>query len=531
MIRSTSRRIAVGTGMAALIAALGASPAAAGILFGGTGPSECYGALSVQTVEAGSSSVSTRGKTTTITCTDGDPCDAGACGDKACTFPVAGCINQPGLAGCTPPAALQQFRVRGKVSVPAPSSLQGSACGAFVDVSVQTKKKKKGDKPGKVTLNVLAKAPKGTRPRADTDTFQFVCQPRTTACPPPTTTTTTTPTTTTTTIPGVPLDLDFVVTTPGGTCGDIRGTDDGVIRNLTCGGLNIGGGQSTVLEGPVPAGSISRFRVQCPNGDAECPDSTCTIGPVPAASGLVDCSDTGCRFGTPLPIENGGLSTCVLNTFAAPVSGTMNLSTGTTENLAVSLNSEIYLVGGTYGDTLCPPCVDGSGNPVNGSPEAPATGTCLNGRNEDQACTSTNPQGLTKDCLPGKQPCDPVTGECADGVLALGSIPVNLTPLGTGTVTLADQAGRMCSSVGQSAATQGCFGSSVTSRENKLCAKITEQGEPAGRICKNDPRPVKLASVFCIPATSSSLVNGAANLPGPGATTLVGTLTLRTPTP
>ena len=74
----------------------------------------------------------------------------------------------------------------------------------------------------------------------------------------------------------------------------------------------------------------------------------------------------------------------------------------------------------------------------------------------------------------------------------------------------------MCSSVGQAAAQKGCFGSTA-------CATITENGTPAGPMALNTPAGGTLASVFCIPATSNGLVNFAANLPGPGATTLPGT--------
>jgi hypothetical protein len=40
---------------------------------------------------------------------------------------------------------------------------------------------------------------------------------------------------------------------------------------------------------------------------------------------------------------------------------------------------------------------------------------------------------------------------------------------------------------------------------------------------RNVPAPVTLASVFCIPSTNNGLVDGTANLPGPGAVSLPGT--------
>src|SRR6185369_10642658 len=89
---------------------------------------------------------------------------------------------------------------------------------------------------------------------------------------PPTTTTSGPTTTTSTTLPASNF-LDFTTGLAGGTCGntfsDVSGTT--VIKNLTCGGLSLGGGKSTVPEGPTPDGSTSRF-------NADCTGNTCTLG-------------------------------------------------------------------------------------------------------------------------------------------------------------------------------------------------------------------------------------------------------------
>jgi hypothetical protein len=39
-------------------------------------------------------------------------------------------------------------------------------------------------------------------------------------------------------------------------------------------------------------------------------------------------------------------------------------------------------------------------------------------------------------------------------------------------------------------------------------------------------KPITLGSAFCVGATSNAIVNSNANLPGPGATSIVGTVTL-----
>jgi hypothetical protein len=125
-----------------------------------------------------------------------------------------------------------------------------------------------------------------------------------------------------------PSLLLFVTGTPGGACGTTQDGSSAVIKSLTCGGLNLGGGSGIVPESPWPDGSQSRFSLACVG-------SACTIGAISTAPAVntaaPDCSDTGCNFGTPLPIPNPGLpilSACVLNTFNSPATGSLDLSTG-----------------------------------------------------------------------------------------------------------------------------------------------------------------------------------------------------------
>lgn len=161
----------IGVGAVAAFA-LVATLAGAGLVPGG-GPSksDCYSELNVQGVDA--SGVTNDKK---ITCKDGDPCDAGPCGDNSCTFKVELCWNQTNVSGCTAPASLDSIVVK-KLAATVPSDLSGSSCtGSFVDLTVATKKN--GKKPGKANVKTLAKAPKGTKPHADADAYQFVCTPR-----------------------------------------------------------------------------------------------------------------------------------------------------------------------------------------------------------------------------------------------------------------------------------------------------------------------------------------------------------------
>jgi hypothetical protein len=381
--------------------------------------------------------------------------------------------------------------------------------------------------------------------------------------------------------------LEFTTGTPGGTCGNIRTGANALIRNLTCGGLNIGGGGSVVSEGPTPDGSKSQFSLVCQAGgacDGACAGSICTIGPTstapPLNSTAPDCTNTGCNFGTPLPIPNfaqPALTTCALNTWASPASGTLNISTGASST-SVPLTSDVYLTG--IPDQPCPKCVAGvcDRGPRAGSPctsgsstgytrDCPTGGVgtlasqCPGGQQPANGQTCCSPlcagDGVTPcatangdaDCIAGGTtgpcvspghctnapatacttnancvapgicvPCDCSCtaggGPCCDGG-HVGALGVTLSPLTTGAASTTSSVGRFCT--GQGTGTHvGCFG-------NTTCRTINENGSAAGQVLTNVPAAATLGSVFCIPATSNAVVNGSADLPGPGAVSLPGT--------
>jgi hypothetical protein len=53
---------------------------------------------------------------------------------------------------------------------------------------------------------------------------------------------------------------------------------------------------------------------------------------------------------------------------------------------------------------------------------------------------------------------------------------------------------------------------------------ITETGSPGGDLTDNMPHTARLAAVFCIPETGNGLIDGAADLAGPGAVSLPGSV-------
>jgi hypothetical protein len=426
----------------------------------------------------------------------------------------------------------------------------------------------------------------GPPPTATTTTAR--ASTSTTATAPSSTTsssTTTSTTTPTTSCPIPPAVMDFTTRRAGGSCGETLRTIGGtVLKELICGNLSLGGGASTVTDALIPEGAQNRFALACAG-------AACAVAASANAPAGVDCSDVGCRFGTPLAIANAGTSTCVENTFAVPASGTVDLGEGSV-TLDVRLTSRAVLTGNHA--QPCPICRQGSlaGPPCAGSPSAPCAGVCEGSANQGSPCTSLAASGLSRDCAgpassgsgnvcykgptPGKR-CATGT-DCGGGTCAawLGDLPISLSPLTTESVERsADSSGRFCP--GQGTNQEGAFRSGLcaggtadgaacagfadcpggTCRVGKICdggaadrkpcASSTDCPAPgrcvaAGALARvirmrgmrmtsgcalDTSRDVKLVSVFCVPLTASTLVNSATNLPGPGATSLPGTIVLR----
>jgi hypothetical protein len=362
------------------------------------------------------------------------------------------------------------------------------------------------------------------------------------------------------------------------------------LKNLLCTNLSLGGGLSQVPDNTTPPGSTNRFSLSCAG-------TSCTVGPVSPATAAYDCSNTGCLFGTPLPISNAGLSVCVTNTFSAPAGGTLNTGSGAV-TLNFQLNSATVLTGNPT--QPCPICaVSVGGAACSGSPASPCTGVCDGSPNQGSACTTKNPNGLTSACpapaaVTGASRCYrgsannntcSTSANCPGGTCALfiGDIAVSLNPLTTATASLSSATGIFCP--GQGTTQQGAFKNDIcrTGNSGKPCVTgtteavdaancgagglcrpgtlnnyctggtndgkgcvastdcgtggscvragsivtlVREVGVTAGALAIGTPKPITLASVFCVASTTSPLVNANANLPGPGATSLVGTVTL-----
>jgi len=309
------------------------------------------------------------------------------------------------------------------------------------------------------------------------------------------TTVSTTTSSTTSTIAALPTILDFTTTIGGGVCGRTFTNTSGIgtpLSTISCGGLKLGGGASFINENVTPDGSTNRMGLAC-SGTA------CFVIAQPSVTADYDCSEAGCRFGVPLALSAGGISSCILNTFSSNVNGTLNLATGAA-SLNIVLNSATYVTGN---DTRpCPVCVDGADVALVGSPSSPQTGVCSRGPNAGQACVTRNSQGLSHDCQP-------------DGTFS-GDIPISLSPAVTSQRVQTSQTRTFCA--GQN---PGCFNGGTN------CRRIEVDGQVAGALTLNTPSAVRLSSIFCVGSTTNPTVNISADLPGPGATVLVGTFTTR----
>src|SRR5215469_2955423 len=130
---------------AALAATVALATDAVATILPGSGRAigNCYAVLDVE----GTSAITT---SRLLTCEDGDPsCDLdGQCNDQ-CLFGLSICINQPGLAGCTPPSALTSVRPHFKpasIQLRAPTVLEGNTCSTPLLSGIAVKVRHNGKK-------------------------------------------------------------------------------------------------------------------------------------------------------------------------------------------------------------------------------------------------------------------------------------------------------------------------------------------------------------------------------------------------
>jgi subtilisin family serine protease len=154
-----------------------ADPTTCSTLIPGGGPakSDCYVLLAVEGMHSLKNAK-------TLECADGDPtCDMDGVCNNVCALRVHLCINSPRISGCAPSSQLQSLQFKSHpatFTLNTPGRRTGAQCTARQDVNLPVKVNKKGKKStGVVMITATAKAPKGTKPPKDSDTYVLKCLP------------------------------------------------------------------------------------------------------------------------------------------------------------------------------------------------------------------------------------------------------------------------------------------------------------------------------------------------------------------
>ena len=118
----------------------------------------------------------------TLECADGDPsCDMDGTCNNVCALQVRLCVNGPNMPPCTPPSQLASLSFKSHpatFTLNTPGQLTGPECGASHEVNLPVKISKSGKKSkGVLKVTANGKAPKGTKPKSDGDTYVMKCVP------------------------------------------------------------------------------------------------------------------------------------------------------------------------------------------------------------------------------------------------------------------------------------------------------------------------------------------------------------------
>ena len=307
----------------------------------------------------------------------------------------------------------------------------------------------------------------------------------------------------------------FSPASPGPFRGRLEDALGATIADLGSGCLYVGGGLSDSLPpARLPDGAVALLEVSSAaglsltlaasdgHGAIDCtrgagPLRHCANGaPGTDTIGLctadADCGTPGaclpdahCFFGPPIPLPSptAALSSCVVNAIGTDACGTADLIGGGA-TLSVALRSRLFLTSDQA--SPCPRCV---------------AGTCTAGARTGLACGGGIGSSQTSN------ECPPAADDY------VGELLVNPLQLSTGSSVVTDPDGRFCP--GQP--TPGAFGL-ATARTIRI----------AGSPLLGGPTlfSTTLAGTFCIPSSGNPLVDNAENLPGPGAVSAPGSISV-----
>src|SRR5262245_21383678 len=268
-------------------------------------------------------------------------------GKFECTFTVSACINEP-VKGCaaSPVSKFKETVQPGKPkafksgNLP-PTGGSEHVCGS-APATIKIRLKGQGTAAKRRTIKTVAKAAGGK----DKDTLILECQPNQegtgcSACPP-----TARDAACPANASGGPAELTMTVATGG----DLDTGWTGVSHNF-----------------PIVLGSPLKY---CLTGCDASTDGVCDANGTVGGQSL-----NGRVWGAPLPLVSGGVPVCVVNEFADPITGTLNLQDGTFDG-RLHLTSIVFT---SPSGNVCPQC--------NGGNAIGDRGTCNAGPNRDQPCT------------------------------------------------------------------------------------------------------------------------------------------------
>ena len=258
--------------------------------------------------------------------------------------------------------------------------------------------------------------------------------------------------------PGIDLDTGWT-----GVSHDLPGVDDAPVVTGRLSGCDTSTssptcGQCTV-NGPIKyAAAIDNCR--CYN--ASTPDSSSLTSCDPEASTCGGGESCQCFYGPPLPLSSGGVPVCVVNRFAGPFSGTVNVAnTGTHAGEGASL---VHLLSSVYNGlgatNPCPKC-EGDVTMRDGV----AQGTCHGGARDGLSCDTA---GLNVYFGPTSFDCPPSTSA------NIGDLSIAFNQATTGTATLSTN--RPCTATGGN-----CFCNTCPTAAAEACN--TNADCPAGLAC------------------------------------------------
>jgi hypothetical protein len=474
--------------------------------------------------------ISTTGKPSSLTCTDGDPsCDADGLPNGTCVIDLNACVGQA-TDGCTP-GTLSSLTFNAPISkknllvgfvAPNPAT-PGCGTGGAISLALRRIPKNpsktfKRFKPSKPVTLVMKSKGFVNKLRVQCVSSSTPGGTTTAVCPDRTDS------------PGAPKQITLTVPPPADPAHPELGNGSDLDNGWT----------GTSHNFPVIDGSSLKY---CLSGCDGTTTFQCT-GTGATGTGSLN----GETFGAPLPLLAANVPVCVVNQYHdTTLNGTFNLQTGEAGTAAspnlVHLNSMVYLR--TTFPEVCPRC-----NVPGGAGKIGSQGTCSN--------TSKTPGA----------PCK-VDGEVTVAGKGLYLLSSACTPLGdsppttldiqlpfttgtatkTGSLPCPDSAGPQTQddSCGTGSCTASCTGAACNAMNNGQC--IDAKGGISQLCCSNststpcfptknngtisrtgspgtDGQTLVSAATFCIARTNSTLINVTTGLPGPGALLLPATVSV-----